>query len=49
LVDAGDIIDELPDKELTRHIFEVYQELGYDAIAVGDQEFSNGVDRLLTN
>jgi len=28
LVDAGDILDELPDKELARHIFEVYQELG---------------------
>lgn len=47
LVDAGDILDELPDEELARHIFEVYRELGYAAIAVGDQEFSNGLDRLL--
>jgi 2',3'-cyclic-nucleotide 2'-phosphodiesterase (5'-nucleotidase family) len=47
LVDAGDILDEFPDEEITRHTFEVYRELGYDAIAFGDRELTNGLDRLL--
>ena len=47
LLDAGDIFDEFPDEELARNILEVYQELGYDFIAVGDQELSNGLDSLL--
>jgi len=46
LVDAGDILDELPDEELARHILDVYAELGYNAIAVGDQELSNGLGKL---
>jgi len=48
LVDAGDIFDVYEDKLLAREILEVYRELDYDAIAVGDQEFSNGVAGLLT-
>lgn len=46
LVDAGDVLDVAPDAELTRHLFEVYRELGYDAVAVGDQELSNGTAAL---
>lgn len=47
LVDTGDIFDVYKDKILAREILEVYRELGYDAIAVGDQEFSNGITELL--
>jgi 2',3'-cyclic-nucleotide 2'-phosphodiesterase (5'-nucleotidase family) len=47
LLDAGDIFDAFPDEELARNILEVYRELGYDFIAVGDQELSNGLDSLL--
>jgi 2',3'-cyclic-nucleotide 2'-phosphodiesterase/3'-nucleotidase len=46
LVDAGDILDTDPDPELAREILEAYAELGYDAVAVGDQEFSNGAPAL---
>lgn len=48
LVDAGDIFDVYEDKLLAREILEVYRELDYEAIAVGDQEFSNGIAELLT-
>ncbi len=47
LVDAGDIFDVYEDKLLAREILEVYRELDYDAVAVGDQEFSNGIAALL--
>ena len=47
LVDTGDILDALPDPELAEEVLEVYRELGYDAVAVGDQEFSNGVEKIL--
>jgi 2',3'-cyclic-nucleotide 2'-phosphodiesterase (5'-nucleotidase family) len=46
LLDAGDVLDVAPDQELTRNILEVYRELGYDAVGVGDQELSNGVAAL---
>ena len=39
LVDAGDLLEPYPDKELAEAIFDTYLELGYAAIAVGDQEF----------
>jgi 2',3'-cyclic-nucleotide 2'-phosphodiesterase (5'-nucleotidase family) len=42
LLDAGDIFDEYPDPDLERQILEVYEELGYDAIALGDQELAAG-------
>jgi len=42
ILDAGDIFDEYPDPDLERHILEVYNELGYDAIALGDQELAAG-------
>lgn len=47
ILDAGDIFDEYPDPDLAAHILQVYAELGYDAIAVGDQEFTNGAAGLL--
>ena len=47
LVDAGDILDKYPDEFLAREILEVYGELGYELISVGDQEFSNGIDKLM--
>ncbi len=49
LVDTGDIFDVYEDKLLAREILEVYRELDYDAVAVGDQEFSNGITELLAN
>jgi 2',3'-cyclic-nucleotide 2'-phosphodiesterase (5'-nucleotidase family) len=42
ILDAGDIFDEYPDPDLERHILEVYEELGYDAVALGDQELAAG-------
>jgi 2',3'-cyclic-nucleotide 2'-phosphodiesterase (5'-nucleotidase family) len=49
ILDAGDVFDEYPDPDLAEHILEVYKELNYDAIAVGDQELSNGPEALLGN
>jgi 5'-nucleotidase len=46
LVDAGDILDVTPDPDLAREILESYAELGYDAIALGDQEFSGGAQAV---
>ena len=43
----GDILDPRGDEVGTEHIFQVYAELDYDAIAVGDQEFANGVGKVL--
>ncbi len=42
LVDAGDLLDVDPDPELAREILEAYAELGYDAMAAGDQELNAG-------
>jgi 2',3'-cyclic-nucleotide 2'-phosphodiesterase (5'-nucleotidase family) len=47
LVDAGDIFDSYADLPLADIILETYRELGYDAAAVGDQEFANGPLALL--
>lgn len=47
LLETGDIFDVYPDELLSDYILESYLELGYDAIAVGDQEFSNGAGYLL--
>jgi|GEM_PF-1381572 len=46
LVDAGDILDVSPDPELAREILEAYAELGYDVVALGDQEFSGGAQAV---
>ena len=47
LVDAGDLFDTWADDLMPGLILDSYTELGYDAIAVGDQEFSNGAAALL--
>jgi 2',3'-cyclic-nucleotide 2'-phosphodiesterase (5'-nucleotidase family) len=47
ILEAGDIFDEYPDPDLERHILEVYEELGYDAVALGDQELAAGRQSLL--
>jgi 2',3'-cyclic-nucleotide 2'-phosphodiesterase (5'-nucleotidase family) len=44
LIDGGDMLDVYPDPEAARIIFSTYEELGYAAIGVGDQELSNGID-----
>jgi 2',3'-cyclic-nucleotide 2'-phosphodiesterase (5'-nucleotidase family) len=46
ILEAGDIFDVYEDKLLSDYILKSYLELGYDAIAMGDQEFSNGVEYL---
>jgi 2',3'-cyclic-nucleotide 2'-phosphodiesterase (5'-nucleotidase family) len=45
-LDAGDILDKEPDPDLARAILEVYRELRYDAVAVGETELSNGLQFL---
>lgn len=46
LLDAGNILSPGRDPELSRHILESYGELGYDLVALGNQELSDGVDAL---
>ena len=46
ILETGDIFDVYPDEFLSDYILESYLVLGYDAIAIGDQEFSNGTDYL---
>ncbi len=48
LVDAGDLFDTRADDLMPALILDSYAELGYDAIAVGDQEFANGAAALLS-
>ncbi|MFP4363130.1 MAG: hypothetical protein ACLFR1_04610 [Spirochaetia bacterium] len=48
ILDAGDIFDPYPDQVLSEYILQVYHDLGYDAIGVGEQEFSLGSQELLT-
>jgi cytochrome c biogenesis protein CcdA len=47
LLEAGNVFYPLPDELLAREILEAYKDLGYQAIAVGNQEFSLGADALL--
>jgi 2',3'-cyclic-nucleotide 2'-phosphodiesterase (5'-nucleotidase family) len=47
ILDAGDIFDEYPDPDLAQHILEVYRELNYDAVALGDQELAADAQSLL--
>ncbi len=47
LLDAGDILDVQKDILLADYILNDFKNIGYDVIAVGDQEFSNGVDKLI--
>lgn len=46
LVDAGDALDAQKDPDLSEAVLASYRELGYDAVAVGDQELSDGVEAL---
>ena len=47
ILETGDIFDVYPDELLSDYILKSYLELGYDVIAFGDQEFSNGASYLL--
>ena len=44
LLDTGNILPPGTEPELSRHILETYRELGYDLVAPGDQELSDGTD-----
>jgi 2',3'-cyclic-nucleotide 2'-phosphodiesterase (5'-nucleotidase family) len=48
LVDAGDLFDTRADDLMPALVLDSYSELGYDAIAVGDQELANGAAALLS-
>jgi 5'-nucleotidase / UDP-sugar diphosphatase len=48
LVDAGDLLEyRNEDVYLADYILETYRDLKYDAIGVGDNEFANGIGKLL--
>ena len=47
LIDGGDIFEVQADELLADYILEVYAKYGYDAVGIGDQEFSNGPEYLL--
>ncbi len=47
LADAGDAWEAGADAPLARELFGAFDDLGYDAAALGDQEFSNGPEFLL--
>jgi 2',3'-cyclic-nucleotide 2'-phosphodiesterase (5'-nucleotidase family) len=48
LVDVGDFLDTLPDDLMPGIVLQTYTELGYAAVAVGDQELVNGAKALLS-
>lgn len=48
LLDAGNVLPPGTEPLLSRHILESYRELGYDLVALGDQELSKGADVLAT-
>lgn len=45
--DLGDSLDVYPDRDLSSIILTSYKDLGIDVSALGDQEFTEGVDWLL--
>ncbi len=47
LLDAGDVFPVTGDDALAHEILGAYGDLGYDCVAVGDQEFSGGVQGIL--
>ena len=49
LIDGGDSLDLYPDKEISRIIFTLYAQIGYDVVGVGDQDFVNGAKHFLDN
>jgi 2',3'-cyclic-nucleotide 2'-phosphodiesterase / 3'-nucleotidase len=42
LVDAGDLLDAQPDDLIAPYLFDSYKDLGYDAVAIGENEFADG-------
>jgi 2',3'-cyclic-nucleotide 2'-phosphodiesterase (5'-nucleotidase family) len=46
LVDAGDLLAADPDQQLAYEMVEAFRELGYDAVAVGDQDIRGGIEPL---
>ncbi len=48
LVDAGDLLSPYPDPALAGYILASYRELGYRAVALGEQEVSLGAQTLWT-
>ncbi len=50
LVDAGDFLDGIVSRVSNgKYIVELMNAVGYDFVAVGNQEFSNGLDELAEN
>ncbi len=47
LIDLGDFLDVYPDSLLADNIYQVFDELDYDVLSLGDQEFTEGIDFLL--
>jgi cytochrome c biogenesis protein CcdA len=47
LLDAGDLFESGSDKPLADELRGTVAELGYDLVAIGDQEFSNGAEYLM--
>ena len=47
LFDTGDIFLPEPDRILTQYLIKSYEYMKYDAVAVGDQEFSLGIKYLM--
>jgi 2',3'-cyclic-nucleotide 2'-phosphodiesterase (5'-nucleotidase family) len=46
LLDAGDVLGLVPDSAMVRHLLETYAELGYDAVALGEQDLRGGGEAL---
>ena len=46
LVDLGDFMDVYPDELLIGNILQVFKDLKYDLLALGDQEFTEGFEYL---
>jgi 2',3'-cyclic-nucleotide 2'-phosphodiesterase (5'-nucleotidase family) len=49
LLDAGDFSSPFGDSLRDKYLYEIGHLMNYDAMAVGDQEFSNGVNFFLQN
>jgi len=47
LLDAGNVLETGRDPYLADLLLETYRELGYDAVAVGTHELSEGIDVLV--
>lgn len=47
ILDTGDLIDPFPDELMSELIAEEYKKMGYHLIAVGDQDFTNGIPHFL--